>query len=95
MSNHDEEPKFLHGQTVSTVFTEDGIEVYDSVSAHNMSEEEVRGAMAQFHGVESDQVSINDEIDKVSRGVGRVSVGFTKWNSSWDPHAENADSNMN
>lgn len=62
-----------------------------------LDKEEVRGIMADAHGVSEDNVMFKGEEPRndVMRRANRLSVGFRRWNSSWDPRAQTADPSLN
>ena len=54
----------------------------------------VREAIASAYGGDADQVILGmDEIR--NNKAARVMVGFRKWRSNWDPHAQKGDPNQN
>ena len=61
------------------------------------SMEEAREMLADAHGVEPGDIAMGDE-EMRRTASGRISVGFSKWRSSWDPdkeRAERGDPSMN
>jgi hypothetical protein len=59
----------------------------------NVSHEREREILAEGYGIEPDQlVDMDDRRNQRGR---RLSVGFSKWRSSWDPHAAKSDPSLN
>ena len=67
-------------------------------SSEPMHPEEGREAFAEALGVPTEALELPEPYgpdpsspDSPARRAGRTSVGFTKWNSSWDPKAGEDD----
>lgn len=82
--------KFMISQPKAVHYTQDGpsleINTYGNIDPDERIE-----VIAKAHGVSPDDVKLMDN----STAAGRLVVGFSKWRSSWDPHANGADPNLN
>lgn len=66
-----------------------------SVESHaisrNMSEGEIREAVAEATGNDPGEIGLQggpDEPYQYPDGTRKTSVGFSRWNSSWDPKGD-------
>ncbi len=85
-------------QPKNVMHTEDGPIVNGTmVGVGGISHEEAKEVVADTYGIDQERISLGE--DEMRQTVaGRISVGFQKWNSSWDPHAERdepADPSLN
>lgn len=53
----------------------------------DVSHEQAREIIVDAHGIDPDSVQL-DGADTKRTAASRISVGFSKWRSSWDPHTE-------
>jgi len=60
----------------------------------SMTTDEVKEAMARTHGGDKDSYAVGVHEMRKSK-FGKFALGFRKWNSSWDPHAEKPDPTLN
>jgi len=88
------EAKALRAEAEQVTFLADGRRITEGhVNSLNMSEDEVRDIMAEAHGVGPENIYLSPS---KSGTTGRSrSVGFRRWSSSWNPHAEMGDPNLN
>lgn len=82
--------KFMISIPEALHFTQDGAALEISTYG-NTDNDERRELIAEAYGISPDDVK---QID-VGTAAGRLSVGFSKWRSSWDPHAQKTDPNLN
>jgi biopolymer transport protein ExbD len=92
-----DEEKFIDFSYDSVVVGGDGhSEAYIKTRDTNASREEAREMMAAAHGMDPADVVIGaDEKKAYRQRTGRLAVGFSRWNSSWDPGAEQGDPTLN
>jgi hypothetical protein len=87
MDAEPEQPKILIDEPDSIVVDAEGKTSVVGMYHSNMSTEEAREALAALYGTDP---------EKIRLGRDRTGpVGFRRWNSSWDPHAERSDPNLN
>jgi hypothetical protein len=60
---------------------------FDVAYGSDVSRDEAKERIADAHGIDPEAVALG-ESEMRSTAAGRISVGFSKWRSSWDPHAE-------
>ena len=88
-----EERKYLIDTPTSVHYGADGqLSAIEGYFQTNLDKETAREVLAEGHVNTPDRIHFKD--DPVRRGQ-RVSVGFSKWRSSWDPHAEKPQSDPN
>lgn len=90
---HQGEDYYFASRMTAIHHTVEGVETEHAVHTSLTDPDEIKETFARAHGVE-----LTDVREGPSK-LGRLSVGFRRWNSSWDPHgqAETAvyDPNMN
>jgi hypothetical protein len=91
----EDEPKiqFLSSELSAMHCTRDGALAEIAVVTNIESESEQREVISEAYGVEPEYIHKAGSYPDSS--IGRVAVGFRRWNSNWDPHAENADPTLN
>lgn len=83
--------KFMVAIPKAILFTKEGLTLEVSTYGNIESADERKERIAEAYGISNDDVR---QID-ASTAVGRLSVGFSKWHSSWDPHAQKTNPNLN
>lgn len=75
-------------QPTGIIHSEEGVmKTFDYSPTGDVSHERAREIIADAHGIDPAAVHLGDA-EMRRTAAGRISVGFSKWNSSWDPHAE-------
>lgn len=97
MSGTPDVEKFVDFRYDSVVVGGDGhTEAHVKIVDTDASKEEAREMMAAAHGMDPADIVIGPAEKKAyQRRTGRLAVGFSQWNSSWDPHAEQGDPTLN
>lgn len=88
----EEEPEILIAVPEAVHHTLDGSVLEIGVYGNVESEQRRTEILCEGYGVDASQISA--EGDTHSRGA-RMSVGFRKWRSTWDPHANNINPSLN
>lgn len=86
------ENKFIVNVDRAVHHTPEGV-ITESDVYTNLPPEEAREHVAELYGTTTERILFGDEI-RTSK-VGRVAVGFSKWRSSWDPHAPKGNPTLN
>lgn len=90
---HEGEDFYFASRMTAIHHTVEGVETEHAVHTSLTDPAEIKETFAQVHGV--DVAEVREGPSK----LGRLSVGFRRWNSSWDPHGESevvvGDPNMN
>lgn len=93
MSDPESSPiEIVFAETQAVHHTEDGsfLEIKGFSNVEPGREHQI---LAESFGVEPDAlIDINDRRNVKAR---RLSVGFSKWRSSWDPHKDRTDLSLN
>lgn len=100
MSENSGERKFIGYRDTGLDVGADGSCLRSGEVAHDetVSKDEIREAVAEYSGIDPDKVDVGrDEINarRASGGTNaeRMSVGFRKWRSSWEPSGGNPNLN--
>ncbi|MEX1995485.1 MAG: hypothetical protein WD887_01785 [Candidatus Saccharimonadales bacterium] len=92
MSEHSPENKFIVNIDRAIHHTPEGI-ITESDVYTNLPPEEAREHVAELYDMPPEDVFFGGEAP--TSKAGRLAVGFSKWRSSWDPHAPKSDPNLN
>jgi hypothetical protein len=83
--------EFMIAESTGSMSTAEG-DIIHVESIGNIGDEQRREVIAEAYGISPDQVVRNDRTTDRRR---RIAVGFHKWRSGWDPHAEKTDPTLN
>lgn len=86
-----EEPLHLHGK-VEAVHHMGDETIFEIGTYSNMNPEQQRELLADTLGLPPENIV---DASDTSTPRGKLMVGFRKWRSSWDPHAQKIDPNLN
>ncbi|HVO86801.1 MAG TPA: hypothetical protein VMT23_03750 [Candidatus Binatia bacterium] len=89
------EEKFLLTATDSVHYVDGQAYQLDAVLDTNMTDPEMKDTVAAVSGCDPEDVQVIHPGDKIKDRGARVAVAFSssRWKSSWDPKAQNADLN--
>ena len=98
MSEFPDDIKGVFVQPTNVLHTEKGPTVSGTMSGvGGISKKEAKELVAETYGIDQERIHLGED-EMRQTAAGRISVGFQKWNSSWDPHAERdepADPSLN
>jgi len=69
--------------------------VIDFTVNSNLDEAVVTQVLSEIYGIPAEDIYGPSHSNNSARSLGRVMVGFRKWRSDWDPHAQKIDPNLN
>lgn len=92
-----ENEKFILSIPESVTYTADGRRIVEGVgyASPGLSEGETREMLANGYGFDPDSIEITGLQEATASRGRRLSVGFRRWNSSWDPDATRQNASLN